>query len=381
MQTSLDQEVMDLLRVHVDKMNNKYDNKKISKKIFDRIQLSQTESKQIVHEYDLHDITRRLEVSKFVDQKVVDFSTKQLHYQYDAFFNYKNIDFYIHIMFGSRSLDVEKYMKMIKLIMVLCLHDIQNENKEVMNLDLYLTSMKKTIPIDFPNTILPLHTNSGYCWHNSSMNICIFREEEWVKVLIHECFHAFNMDFHEENISFSTLFESTFFVDSEFLLEEAFVEFWARILNCALFTYMVQPKWSAGDFHKIFTLNLNMERIHSLVIASKLLKLFHLSFADVVNQEKKQICRKIYKEKTNAFCYYVITSIMMNHFDKTMDWFDVHNTNLFYFDKSERQVVIFCHYIKQLASNPQLIDTFDRLNIGKIARENHMKMCLFEILV
>ena len=71
-----------------------------------------------------------------------------------------------------------------------------------MNLNLYLMPLKKTIPIDFPNTILPFHINSGYSSHNPSMDVNIFREEEWVKVLIHECFHAFDMDFHEENRRF-----------------------------------------------------------------------------------------------------------------------------------------------------------------------------------
>lgn len=379
MTTGLDNEAIELLRNHVDKMDNKYDNTKISKQLLDRIKIAEKESKLIVHESNLHDITRRLQPSRYADKKIVDHISTTLHYQYDVFFNYKNIDFYIHIMFETPTMDVEKYVRVIKWIVVLCLHDIKNEKAEVMNLDLYLSSVKKTIPVDFPNTILPIHINSGFCFHNQSMNICIFREEEWVKVLIHECFHAFNMDFHEEKISFLTLFQSTFFVESEFLVQESLVEFWARILNCALFTYTVQPNMSQGDFHKLFTLNLNMERIYSLVQASKLLKLFHLTFADIINPEKKHICRKIYKEKTNAFCYYVITSIMMNHFDKTIEWFDVHNTQLFYFDKSERQVIIFCHYLKQLASNPQLIETYERFNTGKIQKDNPLKMCLFDI--
>ena len=72
---------------------------------------------------------------------------------------------------------------------------------------------------------------------------------------------------------------------------------------------------------------------------------------------------------------------MMNHFDKTLEWFDVHNTQLFYFDKSERQVVIFCHYIKQLASNPKMIELYDTLNVSDLKKTNPMKMCVFEIIV
>ena len=69
----------------------------------------------------------------------------------------------------------------------------------------------------------------------------------------------------------------------------------------------------------------------------------------------------------------------MNFFDKTLQWFEVHNNDLFYFNKSERQVIIFCHYIKQVAKNEQLIAILDELNVCKIQKENFLKMCLFEI--
>ena len=64
-----------------------------------------------------------------------------------------------------------------------------------------------------------------------------FRKEEWLKVLIHECFHAFNMDFHEEKINFKNLFQTSFFIDSEFLVFESFVEFWAYFKLCNFFIY------------------------------------------------------------------------------------------------------------------------------------------------
>ena len=52
-------------------------------------------------------------------------------------------------------------------------------------------------------------------------------------------------------------------------------------------------------------------------------------------------CKKIYKEETNAFCYYVITSILMNFFDKTFQWFNLQNTNLFFFNNNEQQILLF----------------------------------------
>ena len=69
----------------------------------------------------------------------------------------------------------------------------------------------------------------------------------------------------------------------------------------------------------------------------------------------------------------------MCHFDKTLEWFDVNNNSLFQFDKSERQVVIFCHYIKQLAKSETLLNLFKNIDVGTMKHENSMKMCLFDV--
>ena len=117
-----------------------------------------------------------------------------------------------------------------------------------------------------------------------------------------------------------------------------------------------------------------------MIQANKLLNLFQLKYSDIINKEKEPTCKKIYKEDTNAFCYYIITSIMMNYFDKTLQWFDAHNTNLFWFNKTERQVIIFCHYLKQLSNKPELIKVYDTLN-EKIEKtsDSSLKMTLFDI--
>tara|TARA_B100000575_G_C22609844_1_gene380090 strand:- start:219 stop:557 length:339 start_codon:yes stop_codon:yes gene_type:complete len=109
------------------------------------------------------------------------------------------------------------------------------------------------------------------------------------------------------------------------------------------------------------------------------MNLFQLNYNDFISDKKGPLVKKIYREETNAFCYYVITAIMMNFFDKTLQWFDLNANDLFYFDKNERQVIVFCHYIKQMAKNEKLISILDDLNIHKVQKENYMKMCIFEI--
>ena len=379
----LNDEIIDILKTHLPKMDVTFDDKHLSKQIYDKLVKSLKESEKIVHDYTLEDMkpasNTHLKPSQFMPGHVVKHIHKTLHYQYCFTFSHKKIQFRVFIYFDGK-IQFQKYIQYIKWIICLCLHNVKNETEDFMNIHLYMTSLKKSIPSNFPNSIQPIHINSGYtAYPNNGMHICIFRKEEWMKVLIHECFHAFDMDFHEERINFPNLFENTFHIKSQYLVFESFVEFWARILNCALFSYGLKPNMTSQEFHEVFSLNLNIERIHSLLQASKMMNLFQLNYNDFISDKKGPLVKKIYREETNAFCYYVITAIMMNFFDKTLQWFDLNANDLFYFDKNERQVIVFCHYIKQMAKNEKLISILDDLNIHKVQKENYMKMCIFEI--
>lgn len=378
----MNDEIINILKKYLNKMDVSFKDEELCNKIYDKLTKSLKESEKIVHEYTLEDMRVRrnsLKPIKFMPEEIINVIKTELHYQYCFIFSHKKVKFNVIIYFDGK-MNIQQYIKYIKWIVCLCLHNIDNENEDFMNIHLYMTSLKKSIPSNFPNCILPIHINSGYTsYPNNGMHICIFRKEEWIKVLIHECFHAFNMDFHEERIRFSNLFNSTFHVESEFLVFESFVEFWARTLNCAFFSYELKKNISQKQFSDIFSLNLNIERIYSLLQCTKMMKLFQLDYEDLVNDERKHITKKIYREETNAFCYYVVTAILMNFFDKTLQWFDLNNNDLFYFNKSERQVVIFCHYIKQIAKDPKLISLLNELNVCKIEKENFMKMCIFEI--
>ena len=69
----------------------------------------------------------------------------------------------------------------------------------------------------------------------------------------------------------------------------------------------------------------------------------------------------------------------MNDFDRTIQWFDLNNNDLFQFDKSERQVIIFCYYIKQIASESNFVSLMNELKTHDNNLNPFMKMTLFEI--
>ena len=381
---STNEDIIDILKNHLDKMEVGYQPKDndLSKKIYKCLVSAHKESHKIHHECSTAtdiQLQQPLQSSYFFPKETIKHIHDTLHFQYNVKFEYKNIEFTIRLYF-ERLCKVDPYIDYIKWIICLCLINMNNETKESMTVDLFMTSLKKNVSYDFNQIIQPIHVNSGFSSLSGKMHICVYRKEEWMKVFIHECFHAFNMDFHEEQLNFKNIFHNTFHVNSDFLVFESFVEFWAKILNCALFTYQLKPQITFTQFYDLFALNLNIERIHSLLQASKMLKLFDLTYSDVINKEKQAICRTMYKEETNSFCYYVITSILMNFFDKTLEWFDIHNAELFQFEKNERNVLIFCYYICQIADDKKMIELMDELSeIIDIKPNNSMKLSLFEI--
>ena len=378
---NINKNIMNILKSHISDMDIKFSNKKFSNNIYNTIKKAYIENKKILYDYNLNTFINKnnLNISKFLDQEIIDEINEKLNYVYNVTFSYKNIDFYINIYFDN-AISIHKYIMYIKLIICICLNDKNNITKEKFIFDLYLTDRKKYIEKNFINGVQPLNVNSGYSLFDENMTICIYRKEEWLKVFIHECFHTFNMDFHEEDIDFKSLFSNTFFINSDFLLFEPFVEFWARILNCGIFSYFLKDNINSQDFYTIFSLNLNIERIHSILQGSKLLNMFELSYKDIIDKDKSEIVKKIYKENTNAFCYYIITGILMNYFDKTLQWFDLNNTKLYSFDKNKKQVIIFCHYIIIKSKKKETIEIFDKLNISKIKNINYFNMCIFEVI-
>ena len=95
--------------------------------------------------------------------------------------------------------------------------------------------------------------------------IVIFRKEEWFKVLIHESFHNFALDFSDMNTYECTKdILSIFPVNSEVNLYESYTEFWAEIMNalfCSFFN--LKSKTNFDDFLSNFEFFINFERTYS----------------------------------------------------------------------------------------------------------------------
>jgi hypothetical protein len=65
-------------------------------------------------------------------------------------------------------------------------------------------------------------------------------------------------------------------------------------------------------------------------------------------------------EKTNFFCYYVLTSVLFYNYDESMGWFLQNNDSLLQF--SNKNVVPFFQFIKQRHRAPEFLDFIKQIN-------------------
>lgn len=377
--------IMFFLKKKLNSMNVKFEDKTFSKSLYDRITNSIEESNKINYEVTFKECNlanTQFIQSKFMCDNILNTIRTKLDIHHNVTFTHKNIYFNINIYSEIKDkINIKKYIQYILLTLCFCLLSL-NENSQSykFNLDLYLTNEKKNIDVNFGNCVESKHINNGLSYsNNDELNIIIYRKEEWIKVFIHECFHAFNFDFHEEPVNFKKLLEPVYNIDSDFLVFESFVEFWARTINCAFFSYFIKKNISFKDFDIVFNLNINIERIFSISQANKLLKLFNLTYPILINTKHRNITSKIYKEKTNAFCYYIITAIMMYHYEKTLQWFINYNYDMFNFTKTTRQVIVYCAFLKHISLNKEMIFEIENISLYKINKNNPMKMVIFDI--
>ncbi len=190
---------------------------------------------------------------------------------------------------------------------------------------LYMTDFKKTTPFSSSETLGPGNVNTGLTRRCAIDNeVVIYREEEWFKVLIHELIHSFGLDFHSSDDERKEL-NAIFNVKSEYIFEEAYVETWARILNCVICCFHgLNDIKNRDDFLLSLNFTLQLERIYSLYQCDKILRLMNLQFKDILKKNKQA---SHFREETNVFCYYVLGGILMNNYGHFIKWCVVNNKN------------------------------------------------------
>ena len=226
---------------------------------------------------------------------------------------------------------------------------------------LYFTSLEKKLPESNIDILDQIHVNTAFtttCPKDSE--IVIFRKEEWFKVLIHESFHNFALDFSDMDTSECTRdILSIFPVNSEVNLFESYTEFWAEIMNalfCSFFN--LKNKTDAEEFHSNFEFFINFERTYSFFQLVKTLDFMGLNYKNIYSRTKQsEILRKtLYKEKSNVLAYYIIKVILINNYQGFLSWCKTHNFSLLQFKKTISNIKEFCNFIRNNYKTKLMLD-------------------------
>jgi hypothetical protein len=253
---------------------------------------------------------------------------------FECTINNRNIRL-IFIIFKNNNFERIAYYKTYahRVYMWLSMISKKSTCVETLTIYVYLTPFKKQLPANKSESIGTVHANTGYTYRCEKENeIVIYREEEWFKVVLHETMHAFGNDFSTDEGSSSAI-KQLFSLPPgiSIRMSETYSEIWARIMNVVFQTYFKNPpsleSRSALQFKKNVEFYLHLESIFSLYQCIKILDFMGVNYQLLIDDSdhSKKMIRSFYRENTNVFAYYVLTSVLLNSHDAFLSWCVKHN--------------------------------------------------------
>jgi hypothetical protein len=259
---------------------------------------------------------------------------------------------------NNSNVDLISHYKVLAHRVYMWLSMISDKSKcvETLNIYIYLTPFEKKIPEAKGDSIGPENANTGYTFRCEKQNeIVIYRQEEWFKVLMHETMHAFGADFDSHSEANDDEYLKTLFSlpdDVNIKFSETYSEIWARIMNVVFQTYFKSPpsleSRTLSKFKKNIDFYLHLECIFSLYQCIKILDYMGINYALLTDnsESSKQIVTSFYRENTNVFAYYVLTSILLNSYRDFLPWCANHNGAGLHIFKVKTTQSEFVNFIK-----------------------------------
>ena len=250
------------------------------------------------------------------------------------------------VVFNKRESDLnmnkmlERARRVCALMHLVSAHASRSTCSATLNIFIYMTEFKKMFPTARGEALDAEHANTGLSYHCAKDNdIVVYREEEWFKVLIHESFHAFGLSFIESDMprgvdaAMQRVLQRTYAISQPARVYETYCEIWARVLNVCFACFLHSTTSAIGSASPILNINLNvfiecvMDGLHrdAQFALQQFAKLMHYMDipCDVMcnpTKENRAIVSKKYRENTNVFAYYVLTSVLQNSPDVFLVW-------------------------------------------------------------
>ena len=142
---------------------------------------------------------------------------------------------------------------------------------------------------------------------------------------------------------------------------------------------MKKPSIKFSVFYKRFIREMQQEAFFSIMQSCKILHFMGLNYSLLISkdQDEKNCSLRLYKEKTNVFCYYILTSILLFFLDDFMVFCKKNNNNIFLMKQNEKNIQLFINFIKERYDNKTLIELYKECN--QTDSDESLKMLGFDL--
>lgn len=312
------------------------------------------------------------DIRKYIDDNIT------MELEYNIFLLDRKIKIYFLLEENDNLEIYNNYVDNILLWIILLNDYASKECASQLTIYLYFTYLRKEIPNSNITVLSESHANTAFtktCPKNSE--IVVYRKEEWFKVLIHETFHNFGLDFSDmNNEKCNTGILNIFSVNSEVNLYEAYAEFWAKIINIIFCSYLyLKNKNNMEEFLTNCEFFINFEILYSCFQMVKVLDFMNMNYKQLYQKGKNNdiVRNTFYREKTNILAYYVITFILLNNYDRFIEWCNINNLSLLQFKKTISNQLNFCNFIIQKHRYSKMLDNINCIEIFYKKLKSKMK--------
>lgn len=299
----------------------------------------------------------------------------------------KSIRVFLHHPSSSITLKkIEKWFSQIKhcIFAWLFVASLESSRGCSSELDIYLyfTDFKKQLPAIERTLISEMNVNTGFTYsckmsESGKNEIYIYRKEEWFKVLIHESFHAFSLDF--SNMSSSLISAADQNVIKMFPLNidvryyETYCEMWAEVIQII---WLSRKELSENHFTS-FERMVKKDQMHSIKQAVKVLRHYHMTYMDLLEKtDAAQIKRRGYREITPVMSYYIIKSIFYTHIDIYIEWTTVKNRGSLNFRKTKENLDSYVDLLQKLYNSGKCLKLMNSVTTQSGGEENDLRMSI-----
>lgn len=252
-------------------------------------------------------------------------------------------------------------LRKIKIWLFTLMNFIEEVCSPNINIYLYFTHHKKMLP-DSSNTIIDeSHANTAFTYAcnvvRDSNDIYIYRQEEWFKVLIHETFHAFGLDFSAMNQSrLNKQIHSVFPVNNDPSFYETYTEVWAEILNMMVLTLHIidKEKWINKLESKVF-----YESLFAQFQCAKILDFMGIEYSVLWAKNKQNERDTKYKENTNVMAYFLFKSAFFYKINDFVEWCVTNNNSSLRFNK--RNDIKFFDFLLEIYNSEDYLQTIKNM--------------------